>query len=387
MYKFTRFTCSPDDWPPDQPKHFTTLALIHLRDRSSKQEIIGIATSTTQGIDLNKYHSILSNVRTKTVTKDISEIFQPFESLSENNKVTVLIEGAPGIGKTVLSKEIAYQWATKKLFIHKLLVFLLFLRDPTVQELASPSELVEYFCKDKNTAKVLAQYLYETQGKDLVLVLDGYDEINEDVKKKSLITDIIDHKVFPKCFLVITSRPAAALRLHGNVTCRVEILGFTDSDRRDFIKESLKESSEKMQLLQDYLDKNLVISTLCYIPLIMTILLCLFKDPETEELPSTQTELYENFIIHTIVHYFKKGGSDVSIRSLSDLKNPHKKIIKRLAKLSFKLLSNAKIVFTADDVSLICPKLNIGSKSCAELGLLKETKHISMKKNHINFII
>ena len=221
--------------------------------------------------------------------------------------MTVLIEGAPGIGKTVLSKEIAYQWATKQLFIHKPLLFLLFLRDPIVQKLSSPPELVEYFCKDKNTAKAVAQYLYETQGKDLVLVLDGYDEITEDVRKKSLIADIIDHKVFPKCYLVITSRPAAALRLHGNVTCRVEILGFTDSDRRDFIKESLKESPEKIQLLQDYLDKNLVISTLCYIPLIMTILLCLFKDPETEELPNTQTELYEKFIIHTIVHYFKKG--------------------------------------------------------------------------------
>ena len=321
-------------------------------------------------------------MQTRTITKDISEIFKPFEAVSKTTKVVVLIEGAPGIGKTVLSKEIAYQWATEQLFMHKLLVFLLYLRDPTVQKLSSLFQLVDYFCKNMETSKALTQHLYETQGVDLVLVLDGYDEINEDVRKHSLIADIIGHKILPKCYLIITSRPAAATQLHGNVTCRVEILGFTNSDRQDFIKESLKDSPEKIQQLQDYLNKNLVISTLCYIPLIMTILLCLFQDSETEELPNTQTELYEKFIIHTIVHYFKKGGSSVSICSLLDLKNPHKKVIKRLAKLSFKLLSNGMIVFTADDVKLMCPKLDIGSKNCIELGLLKETKYINMKKTN-----
>ena len=319
-------------------------------------------------------------MQTRTITKDISEIFKPFEALSETTKVMVLIEGAPGIGKTVLSKEIAYQWATEQLFIHKLLVFLLYLRDPTVQKLSSLSQLVDYFYKNMETSKALTQHLYKTQGVDLVLVLDGYDEINEDVRNDSLIAGIIGHKILPKCYLIITSRPAAATQLHGNVTCRVEILGFTNSDRQDFIKESLKNSPEKIQQLQNYLDKNLVISTLCYIPLIMTILLCLFEDSETEELPNTQTELYEKFIIHTIVHYFKKGGSNISICSLLELKNPHKKVIKRLSKLSYKLLSNSMLVFTANDVNLMCPKLDIGSKNCVELGLLKETRYINMKK-------
>ena len=386
-YKFTRYTCSPDDWPPNQPKHFTSVALIHHKDRSSEQEVIGVATATSQGItlDASKDHCISNYMQTRTITKDISEIFKPFEAVSKTTKVVVLIEGAPGIGKTVLSKEIAYQWATEQFFLHKLLVFLLYLRDPTVQKLSSLFHLVDYFCKNMETSKVLTQHLYETQGVDLVLVLDGYDEINEDVRKYSLIADIIGHKILPKCYLIITSRPAAATQLHGNVTCRVEVLGFTNSDRQDFIKESLKDSPEKIQQLQDYLDKNLVISTLCYTPLIMTILLCLFQDSETEELPNTQTELYEKFIIHTIVHYFKKGGSSVSICSLLDLKNPHKKVIKRLAELSYKLLSNSMIVFTADDVKLMCPKLDIGSKNCIELGLLKETKYINMKKSY-NFL-
>ena len=44
-------------------------------------------------------------------SKDISELF-PTASTSS---YFILIEGVPGIGKTVLSKEITYQWAKNKL--------------------------------------------------------------------------------------------------------------------------------------------------------------------------------------------------------------------------------------------------------------------------------
>ena len=111
----------------------------------------------------------------------------------------------------------------------------------------------------------------------------------------------------------------------------------------------------------------------------MTILLCLFK--ASVELPKTQTELYQKFICHTIVHFLKKTGSPIrSIDSLSDLEQPHLHIITKLAKVSFKLLENGKIVFTADDVLHISRKLNISSESCTQLGLLKETKYSSTKE-------
>ena len=39
----------------------------------------------------------------------------------------ILIEGAPGIGKTVLAKEIAYQWANGEILQKNKLLFLLYL--------------------------------------------------------------------------------------------------------------------------------------------------------------------------------------------------------------------------------------------------------------------
>jgi len=61
-------------------------------------------------------------------------------------------------------------------------------------------------------------------------VFDGYDEISEEDRKHSIIADIIYHKVFAKCCLVITSHPTASSNLHSIVDCRVEIVGFTEED-------------------------------------------------------------------------------------------------------------------------------------------------------------
>lgn len=50
---------------------------------------------------------------------------------------TVLIEGAPGLGKTVL----LYKWAQGELLSQNHFVFLLMLHDPTVRKMGSLSNL------------------------------------------------------------------------------------------------------------------------------------------------------------------------------------------------------------------------------------------------------
>ena len=256
------------------------------------------------------------------------------------------------------------------------------LRNPGVQKLKSRYELVEYCCRNQGTSQVLEQYLYSNRGSNLVIILDGYDETSENVKQNSLIADIIHRRELPKCTLVISSRPLSTGQLHSNMDCRVEILGFTNSDRQKFIQDSFKNTPEKIPVLQEYLNENSLISTFCYIPLVMTILLCLFK--ASIKLPETQTELYERFICHTIVHFLKKHGRltypSKSIRSLSDIEQPYKDVIHNLAKVSFTLLADDKIVFTANDVKRICPDLDVGSKDCTELGLLKATQYFDIEE-------
>jgi len=134
---------------------------------------------------------------------------------------TILIEGAPGIGKSFLLKHIAYLWAKKHMLSSSKLLFLLCLRDPIVQKMSSVNDLVDYFCKHEKTASNLGQicaaHLYKTGGQNVTVLLDGFDEYPEELHDNSFIIDILEHRVLPSCNIVVSSRPHASSHLHGNV--------------------------------------------------------------------------------------------------------------------------------------------------------------------------
>ena len=77
----------------------------------------------------------------------ISDIFEPFQDKDDSiiEPKYILIDGAPGMGKTTLCKEIAYQWANGELLIGTKIVFLLFLRDPAMQKIHDLKDFIHYF--------------------------------------------------------------------------------------------------------------------------------------------------------------------------------------------------------------------------------------------------
>ena len=303
----------------------------------------------------------------------------------------LLIEGAPGIGKTVLSKEIAYQWAKNTLLKFKKLVFLLFLRDPDIKNLSSLESLIEYVFNNTGIASGISNYLFQTNGKGLVIIFDGYDEMSEKDRGNSLAAKIISRQVLPKCDLVVTSRPSASLYLRDIAHCRVEVLGFTEEDRLDYIKHALENSDDKIKALQLYLQSNSTINALCYVPLNMTILLCLFEEvsyiPHDTSaldirLPNSETEMYEKFILMTITRFMKRKNEEFSSRFLkiSELPEPYKKAFNELSHLAYNALRADEIVFNLNDKLIeACPILKSGNFE--GLGLLKVTEYI----NNISF--
>ena len=326
-------------------------------------------------------------------SKDISELF-PTASTSS---YFILIEGAPGIGKTVLSKEIAYQWAGNKLLTFKKLVILLFLRDPNLKGMVLLEHLTQYLLKNSKKGSDLSDYLFETKGKDLTIIFDGYDEMSEEDRNNSLVAKIISRNVLPECDLVITSRPTASLYLRDMADCRVEVLGFAEEDRLDYIQHALEGSDEKIKVLKSYLQSNSTINALCYVPLNMTILLCLFEDINSLQnntlnidsikdigLPNTQTEMYEKFVLMTITRCIKKKAntkfSDKYLK-ISKLPVPHNEIFNELLRLAYHALTKDKIVFNSDEefIQQFCKNLKSGN--CEGLGLLKVIEHL----NNVSF--
>ena len=221
------------------------------------------------------------------------------------------------------------------------------------------------------------KYLVESDGKDLVVVLDGYDEMSEADRKNSYIADIVGRRVLSKCLLVITSRPTTSLSLRDIADCRVEIVGFTEEDRLDYIKTALPNSPAKVAALQEYLQSNCAINALCYIPLNMTILLCLSENG-ISYLPNTQTEIYKKFIEMTIIRFLEKSGeiSDVALFSLNGLPHPHNVVFKELSKFAFEALKCDNLVFKLNEIQKICPSLTAIPSNWNGLGLLNSNTYV-----------
>ena len=177
VYKATRFTVAKDTWPPEQPKEYTPLVLLHREDEHTMEHVTTISQALHSG-------AISDVTSANNATTKISEILAPLEIT--NKPQTILIEGAPGIGKTILLKQIAYNWAELEMLQKYELLLLVYLRDPTVQKVTSLKELLQYICSKHNIEghefAIIFRYISCSQGKTLTFLFDGYDEMPEELR-------------------------------------------------------------------------------------------------------------------------------------------------------------------------------------------------------------
>ena len=383
-YINTRYFTREGIWYHLQPKHFVNVLLIHHMEECGNKEIVSIAALMREG--LASYHHLAeAQSENSFSTCDILDIFKPFSKSDGTTTIpqVIIIDGAPGMGKTTLIKEIAYQWAESKLLCDTKLVFFMYLQDPEIKEIYDIQTFIHFFYNfDKAAAefsKQCAGVLINRSNDDIAILLDGYDEYF-DASGDLFITNVLNRKVFGKCKLIVTSRPTATYKLQHIGDIRVEVMGFTDDSKKEYIKQELKNYPGKIKTLFSYLENNTAIGSICYIPVVMTILVCTFR--ENEELPSDQTEIYEKFITFAISRYVKKleGPPNPKIIRLQNLPKSYQNYLSELAKFAFDNLNDDKIVFTTDDIEKSCPNLSLVNKDYQGLGLLKATQYFSMKK-------
>ena len=405
-----RFNTDEETWPPDQPKNFTPLVLIHHQGQHSMKQPTVVAqviqagdidniTTMAGNRSVAKHHPKLDGheplqevLDNSTVTKELAEIMTPLEQSTDPQ--FILIEGAPGIGKSILLKEIAYRWGNKQLLKTFKFVFSIQLRNPSIQQVTSVSDLLQLFCMGNRRAVDIAaachDYLYENGGKNLVFLFDGFDEYPEDLQKNSLIADILRRKVLPHCALVVSSRPHATVHLREQATVIVDILGFSEVERNQFIQQSLKEKPRSIKELNQYLDDHFTISSLCVVPFNMVILLFLYKQRSclpNKSLPKNSTELYNHFICLTICRHLAKYGHslDNTITDLTNLPDPCSKIIQQLSKFSLEALNNNKLVFTFDEIKVACPDIAAIPGAINGFGLLQAVQHFGLTGKTMTF--
>ena len=227
-------------------------------------------------------------------------------------------------------------------------------------------------------------YIAQDGGKSVTILLDGYDELPVNLRQNSFIADILQHRVLPACSIVVSSRPHASTHLRENISCRVEILGFSEKDQQHFIEHSLKDQPHKISELKQYLKHHSTISNLCFIPFNMTILVFLYKDKEERPLPTNSTGLYNLFICLTICRHLAKSGItlDEDIKDLNSLPQPYSDIINQLSKFAFKALGNNQLVFTLAEIKKECPDID---KAINGFGLLQVVEYAGRMSKSLSF--
>jgi len=115
------------------------------------------------------------------ITREIVNLFKKDLHMNDSSKEgdtstnlskSILIEGAPGIGKTILLKEVAYRWANGTLLDNVIIVFLIYLRDSRFQLVSTINDLIQYFdCLDENEIPIVVKQLKNQMVKELFFSL------------------------------------------------------------------------------------------------------------------------------------------------------------------------------------------------------------------------
>ena len=365
--RYKRMSTLPDgDWPPSLGRHYTRLAMIE-----QERELPGAKLVATMEIDY-----ILGNIdnivkRKKAI--QLPEVFLPTEDGGQQLKI--LMDGAPGVGKSTLSRKVCKDWASGELLQQYHLVILLPLRQARIRKAIVIENLIEADSPDLKQQVV--QHIQETSGEHVLLILDGYDELsNEDRTQESLFLDTIQGNKFPKCSVLVTSRPYASdyLQRLQSINRHVEVLGFTKEQIEHCIMDNIPDQTKATELVEALKERQ-DIASLCYIPLNCTIVLYVYK-VEQCTLPRSLTKLYEIFILNSIKRHANIISSDHSsiwrLNNLKKLPEPLQQQLSALSELAFDGMVADEIVFSNDDLEAAfsdCRDLDIETDSYL-LGLM-----------------
>ena len=309
-------------WPPTPSKIFINLACIDWRTVVTREE----ADELTRAMVEDGNVDVIMKKKTPIEFNDIVQDL-PATSL----KKVILVEGAPGVGKSTFAWEFCRRWERGEIAQQYRLVLLLRLRDERLGKAKSLRDLL--FHPSSKVGDAVEEDLIATLGVQSLFILEGFDELPDTLRmdvKSSVFLQLIYGQLLPLATILVTSRSWAVTTLldmcHHRVFQHIEILGFTEHHIEQYVRsvfededksengmakendiERERKKKKDIEDIMTYIAKYPQIKACMYIPLNSAIVVSVYQESKAGGcvLPKTLTELYYTLTQVLLLRYLR----------------------------------------------------------------------------------
>ena len=268
----------------------------------------------------------------------------------------VLIDGAPGVGKTTFSEQFCFKWSQGQRLNNHTLLVLLPLRDNRVRSAKSISDLFHH----PQLQGAIAQEVESSQGEGVVLWLEAWDELEQRMREESSIfLDLVHGRKLPKATIIITSRPWATKLIIETTSIQVdqhiELVTTPTLELSRILRDERVHPDIRSKFL-DYVNYNPAMKAAMHTPVTANIVTDVFKwsrDMESTP-PTTVTRLYTAYTCKLLMQHFSghkaHGKQSWKIGSLEDLPPDVHQQLLALSKLAWEGIMKQQLTFSSADI-------------------------------------
>ena len=185
-------------WPPTPSEVFISLAIIDRSTALTEGEVDGYTRAMVE--DGNIIDVILEN---KDCSIDFDDIARGLSQTDSSQKI-ILVEGAPGVGKSTFAWEFCRRWERGDIAQQYQLVLLIRLRDDRISRAKSLEGLIYHPRQD--ICQGVLHGLLGNGGNNTLIILEGFDELpDEQRKESSFFLQLILGKLLLHATILVTS--------------------------------------------------------------------------------------------------------------------------------------------------------------------------------------
>ena len=282
---------------------------------------------------LSSFESILKPKEPIELTKMFPEGDLSIQTPEQDRRL--LIEGRAGVGKTTLSKYLSYQWAKgdagvlpqwqrqfAAVFFIRLRNLLDEARYPAGRPVTMQNVVHKEFELDRQGWDVeqVRTGLVALEQRPTLYVLDGFDEVAEQIKNPPSHLVSLFRELWQKPFWITTSRPSyvTASAIHAQQFKQLENIGFLQADVERFIEryvESVAEEDDEAEMLQErikglksYVLDNPNLRAIASIPINLEWLCAIPEDERKAQ--DTLSDVYNKMVLARALRHARKANED-----------------------------------------------------------------------------